>query len=376
VNAPRIAVYAPTPTGGPPEYVAELLGAMARQCPGAVVTWPVRAGAVRRLHAVGQPEVLPSMAERAGLSRGKWLRQRLDPARRHDVAFLRWLRRHRDAMEWVLLEEYEPWTLPLLVWAARWCRLSVAVHVHNVTPHGYRGSTRERWALRLVRIGLAGAHVVSVHTEHNAAAARRLLRPRAEVRVIPHGLRPRRCSNPPAAGPPRFLFFGAYRDNKGLDVLVEALSALPDTRLTVAGPVPDSDVPAVAALLEPLGDRVAWDRRLVPDAELLALFDGVTAVVLPYREFEAQSGVLHLAIEMAVPVVVSDVGGLPETVRAHGIGLVAADASAAALVDALAAVADPARNVALRRNVVAAQSRLSWEASARGWWSALGRSVA
>jgi glycosyltransferase involved in cell wall biosynthesis len=374
MSAPRIAVYAPTPTGGHPEYVAELLGAMARLCPAASLTWPVRADAARRVPAVGQPEALPLMAERTGLGRWQWLRQRLDPSRRHDVAFLSWVRRHRGALDWVLLEEYESWTLPLLVWGARRLGLSVAVHVHNVTPHGYRGTTRQRWALRLARIGVAGADVVVVHTEHNAAAARRLLRPRVDVRVIPHGLRSRPGAAPPAAGPPRFLFFGAYRANKGLDVLVEALGALPASRLTVAGPVPDADVPAVAALLEPLGDRVTWDPRLVPDADVPALFDGVAAVVLPYRDFEAQSGVLHLAIELGVPVVVSDVGGLAETARAHGVGLVTADPSARALAEALAAVADPACNAELRRHAAAAQGRLSWEETARGWWAALGRS--
>ena len=144
-------------------------------------------------------------------------------------------------------------------------------------------------------------------------------------------MRPRRTDNPARPGPPRFLFFGAYRANKGLDVLVDAMRAVPDARLVVAGPVPSADVDHVAGLLAPLGERVTWDRRLIPDDELRGVFDGVTAVVLPYERFEAQSGVLHLAIEMGVPVVVSDAGGLAEVTRDLGIGEIVPDPTPATL---------------------------------------------
>jgi glycosyltransferase involved in cell wall biosynthesis len=223
----------------------------------------------------------------------------------------------------------------------------------------------------VARLGLLGARVIGVHTDGNAEAVRRLLHPRSPVSVIPHGVRPRRRDNPPAAGLPRFVFFGVYRPNKGLDVLVEALQAVEGARLTVAGLVPDADIPCVAALLAPLGDRVSWDRRLVPDGELDQVFDGATAVVLPYREFEAQSGVLHLAVEMAVPVVVSEAGGLAELTRAHGIGEVTSGPGTEALASALRRVAEPAHNAVLRRRVVEAQDQLSWETSACGWWAAL-----
>ena len=370
----RVAVYAPTPTGGHPEYVAALLEAMAQVRPNATFLWPVRSDAAPRpeqLDAVRRPRALPVMPDWSALPRAARVRRRLQLTDRHDVAFLRWLWRQRRSVDWVLLEEYEQLTLPLLVWGVRAMRVRVAVHVHNVTPHGYRGSRGQRLALAVGRLGLSGARVVAVHARSNAAALRRLLHLRATPAVIGHGIRVRRTQNPAAEGPPRFLAFGAYRPNKGLDVLVEALRLLPDAELVVAGPVPEADLPAVAKLLRPLGERVRWEPRLLPDEDLLALFDGVTAAVLPYRDFEAQSGVLHLAVEMAVPVVVSDVGGLAEVTEDLGIGEVLPELSAPALAAALRRVAEPECNAELRRRVTAGQARLSWTASAGRLWGAL-----
>ena len=369
-----VAVYAPTPTGGHPEYVAALVGAMADECPAATFLWPIRPDADRRIPPGGrihQPIALPVMAEPGSLPPPARLLRRLRVTARHDVAFLRWLATHRRTVDVVLLEEYEQLTLPLLVWGARALGLPVAVQVHNVTPHGYRDSIGQRLALRAARYGIAGAHVIAVHTRGNADAVRRLLRPRADVAVIGHGLRPRRSDNPVAPGPPCYLFFGAYRANKGLDVLVDAMKTVPEARLVVAGPVPPADVEHVSAVLAPLGERVVWDRRLVPDEELLDVFAGITAVVLPYQRFEAQSGVLHLAVEMGVPVVVSDAGGLAEVTRDLGIGEVVPDPTPATLGAALRRVGEPDRNADLRARVAVAQRTVSWEASARRFWAAL-----
>jgi glycosyltransferase involved in cell wall biosynthesis len=116
---------------------------------------------------------------------------------------------------------------------------------------------------------------------------------------------------------------------------------------------------------------VTWDRRLVPDADIDAVFDGATAAVLPYRAFEAQSGVLHLALEEGVPVVVSDAGGMAETTRGLGIGEVVPQEDPAALAAGLERVTSAERNAELRDRVCAAQETLSWESAAQQWWEAL-----
>jgi glycosyltransferase involved in cell wall biosynthesis len=45
-------------------------------------------------------------------------------------------------------------------------------------------------------------------------------------------------------------------------------------------------------------------------------------VALPYTQFSSDSGILHLAIAYGIPVVVTDVGALPEAVTTFGIGVV------------------------------------------------------
>ena len=70
-------------------------------------------------------------------------------------------------------------------------------------------------------------------------------------------------------------------------------------------------------------DRVLWINRYIADEEIPEIFAVSDAIVLPYREtFHAQSGVLNLAIGYEKPCVVSDVGGIGETVREYNLGMV------------------------------------------------------
>jgi glycosyltransferase involved in cell wall biosynthesis len=161
------------------------------------------------------------------------------------------------------------------------------------------------------------------------------------------------------------LFFGLLRAYKGLDVLVRALTELPDARLVVAGD-PLDPVEPVRQLAHELGvdSRIEWRLGFLPDAEVAALMHDATLVVLPYRRTDA-SGVLATAVGHGRPVVVSDVGSLGETVREFGLGDVVPPGDAHALAvacrrlladaDALRAAFDATR---------AARAALTWDAAA------------
>ena len=168
-----------------------------------------------------------------------------------------------------------------------------------------------------------------VHTEYSR---RRVLEhgwaDEARVTVIPHGvLDYYRGAGDPAATPVpsrdgdlSLLFFGSLKPYKGIDVLVDAMGRLPDearrrVRLVVAGS-PGMDVAPLraAAASGGVADRIEWRLGHVAEDEVGALFRRADAVVLPYREID-QSGVLLTAIAMRRPIVASNVGGIPETVR-------------------------------------------------------------
>jgi glycosyltransferase involved in cell wall biosynthesis len=110
-----------------------------------------------------------------------------------------------------------------------------------------------------------------------------------------------------------------------------------------------------------VADRVEWRLGFLPDAEIGELLQQAAAVVLPYRHAGA-SGVLATALGRGRPVVVTDVGGLAETVREYGAGLVVPPDDVDALAAACRAVlADP---IPSYRGALAARAALGWEAAA------------
>jgi glycosyltransferase involved in cell wall biosynthesis len=214
---------------------------------------------------------------------------------------------------------------------------------------------------RMVR----GFDLVLVHGEKNEEEFRSRW-PASSVFSIPHGGDTRIFGQepPPPSEEERVLFFGDWRKIKGLPVLLEAFDQLaerrPLARLTIAGrPAPqDMDPELVHRWAARHGDRVEVIDRYVPIEDVRKVFGAARVVVTPYVA-GFQSGVLHLAMNNARAVVVSDVGELGPVVRAAGNGLVVPPDSAGALADALEEVlADPGRAAELgaagRRHVLEA----------------------
>jgi glycosyltransferase involved in cell wall biosynthesis len=130
---------------------------------------------------------------------------------------------------------------------------------------------------------------------------------RRPIVVIPHGVsvRPEPLSPPDS---PTVLLFGRLEQYKGVEVLADAMHQVwqkrPDVRLVVAGAGP-------AARLAPADARVSVIDRYIPEGDVEGLLTQASLVVLPYTQ-ASQSGVGMLAIGAGVPVVVSDLGALPE----------------------------------------------------------------
>lgn len=126
------------------------------------------------------------------------------------------------------------------------------------------------------------------------------------VEVIPHGLE---LSPAPAPIPdePTIGFFGRLQAYKGLDVLTAAIPLVWEQR------------PDVQFVIEGRGDwvppftdsRLRVPREYVPREHVDGLLKSLTLLVLPYTQ-ASQSGPGNRAISFGIPVVVSDVGGLPD----------------------------------------------------------------
>lgn len=122
------------------------------------------------------------------------------------------------------------------------------------------------------------------------------------------------------------LFFGFIRDYKGLDLLLDAMSdprlKEQDVKLLVGGEFYGDPKPyheQIARL--GIGDRVVLKTDFIPDSEVNRYFSAADIVAQPYRS-ATQSGVSQIAYHFEKPMVVTNVGGLPEIVPDGKAGFV------------------------------------------------------
>ena len=122
------------------------------------------------------------------------------------------------------------------------------------------------------------------------------------------------------------LFFGFIREYKGLDILLDAMAddrlAQLGVKLIVAGEFYDDPAPynrRIASL--DIGDRVVLHSEFIPDHEVNRYFCAADLVAQPYKS-ATQSGVTQIAFHFEKPMLVTNVGGLPETVPDGKAGFV------------------------------------------------------
>ena len=202
--------------------------------------------------------------------------------------------------------------------------------VHDVVPHNSRVPAPVERRLLAAQYRNAGTLLV-----HHEAVGERLVREfdldpdrvvvvPLQIPVIEASGATRDGSADAGARQQSVLFFGTFRRNKGITELLDAIERLrgeTDARFVFAG----RGFPEVEQLVRDASKR---DPRIVTEIgyatadrknELHATAD---LMVLPYTSFASQSAVLQDAYAHRLPVVVTDVGALGETVRGDGTGWV------------------------------------------------------
>lgn len=111
------------------------------------------------------------------------------------------------------------------------------------------------------------------------------------------------------------LFFGFIRHYKGLDLLIEAMQYVDDSvHLLVAGEFYEDKKPYDDLIHKlQLESRVHIADGYIPKEKVKYYFSAADMVVQPYRE-ATQSGVTQIAYSFNKPMIVTNVGGLPEIV--------------------------------------------------------------
>lgn len=122
------------------------------------------------------------------------------------------------------------------------------------------------------------------------------------------------------------LFFGFIREYKGLDILMKAAAVLKgqlsNMKILVAGEFYSNET-YYKNLEKELGieDRVIWHDRFIADENVKEYFSLADIIAQPYKT-ATQSGVTQIAYHFEKPMIVTNVGGLPELVPDGKVGYV------------------------------------------------------
>lgn len=122
------------------------------------------------------------------------------------------------------------------------------------------------------------------------------------------------------------LFFGLIRDYKGLDILLKAMVTdslrNSDIQLLVAGEYYSNKEEYEKLIAElNIQNKVELHTRFIPDNEVSKYFCAADVVVQPYKH-ATQSGVTQVCYHFNKPMIVTNVGGLPEIVPDNKVGFV------------------------------------------------------
>lgn len=159
------------------------------------------------------------------------------------------------------------------------------------------------------------------------------------------------------------LFFGFIRAYKGLDLLLGAFAderlRQSDVKLLVAGEFYGNSEPYLQQIKD-LGieDSVILHNDYIPDNEVNRFFSAADIVAQPYKT-ATQSGVTQIAFHFEKPMLVTNVGGLPEIVPDGKIGYVV-EPDAKQIADALHTFFEENKQAEFEQNIVEEKKKYAW----------------
>lgn len=233
-------------------------------------------------------------------------------------------------IQWLLFYQFDYFWLRLLRYLLRRKNTKIVLTAHNILPHinGYKyknilekiysqvdgiivhsevmksqifeifGAKRKGWSICVIPHGANGKLLEKVNKDILNDYIKKIKSFKAEGR--------------------NFLFAGTIHENKGIDILLKAwrkhINKHPYNKLYIVGN-PIYDLTDELKIIEKYRSSISTSLGYKSDEELLAYFLECDFVVLPYKE-ASQSGVLLTALSLGKPVIATNVGGLPEVIRA------------------------------------------------------------
>lgn len=279
--------------------------------------------------------------------------------------------------EKVIIQWWHPYFAPcyrILTGVIKRAGIEIVYICHNVFPH-------ERFPLdkKLTRMALKRADRYILHAQGEVKDLLSI-KPDADYKVQVHPTYSAfnfdnldRHSAREKLGIPddedMMLFFGFVREYKGLKHLLNAVHILKEKQykdrqvpvLYVVGDF-DGNREEYLTLIDEL--KIAEDIKLidsyVPDKEVEKYFSSADLVVLPY-ESATQSGIVQIAYGFRKPVIVTDVGGLPEVVEDDVTGMIVPHLDDEALADAIFRYFSEGRKDRYIKGITGREYRFSWD---------------
>ncbi len=256
-------------------------------------------------------------------------------------------------------------TLALAQLAAARHRCPLVVTLHCSVRHTFAGGSPKARFLRLVggaveRAAVRRAAAVIVLVPRTAELLREDGVPSGKVHVLPSGFDPALFERPtedlfPHVPHPRVGYVGRLAEQKRPDLLVDAFGDLEEAAwLVVVGDGPLRPQVEAAIRRSPARDRITRS-GFVPHDQVPAVLRSIDLLVLP-SIYEEMGSVLAEAMACGLPVVASDVGGIPDVVGDGETGILVPPGDVAALTKALDGVL---RDAALRARLGAQARRQS-----------------
>lgn len=157
------------------------------------------------------------------------------------------------------------------------------------------------------------------------------------------------------------VFFGLVRHYKGLDILIDALHATKTSKpkLLVAGEFYDKETDYRGQIARlGLADQIIIHNQFIPETDVKHFICAGDCIIQPYRD-ATQSGVTPVAYHFEIPMIVTNVGGLPEMVPNGKAGLVA-EPNAASIAQTIDAFFEKGKAFFIP-GLLEEKKKLSWE---------------
>ena len=164
-------------------------------------------------------------------------------------------------------------------------------------------------------------------------------------------------------GKKNLLFFGLIREYKGLDILIEAFSGLDKSYNLIIAGEPYGSFTRYREMIDRSGcqERIFTFLNYIKDSEVKNYFSVADVTVLPYRS-ATQSGISSISYHFEVPMIVTDVGGMKETIGDKGTGILADDCTPESIRKSIRLYfSDPGIPEKCKAEIRKEKERLSWE---------------